>query len=56
MNKPQLLKKDEKGGTIHSYELTGGKTTYSRFLSCYMGNCVFFSQIELAEKHLKNLA
>ena len=41
MQKPQLLKIDSKGGTIHSYQISGGLTTYDRYLSCNKGRCEF---------------
>ena len=52
MNKPELLFTSRGGGTIHSYELTGGKTVYERFLACYEGSCVFYNCMEDAEKYL----
>ena len=33
---------------IHAYDLTGGKTTFERFLSCYEGNCVFYNTYDRA--------
>ena len=53
MQKPQLLKTDSKGGTIHSYQLTGGHTTFDRFLACNKGSCTFFSDFKQAEACLK---
>ena len=52
MNKPELLYTSRGGGTVHSYELTGGKTVYERFLACYMGSCRFFSDIDEAKKSI----
>jgi len=49
---PQLLLTTDKGGTVHSYPLTGGKTTFERYLSCYTGVCQFFNNIEEAKEHL----
>ena len=49
---PQLLLTTPKGGTVHSYPLTGGKTTFEKYLSCYTGVCQFFNNIEEAEEHL----
>ena len=55
MKKPQLLKTDSKGGTIHSYQLTGGLTTYDKFLACNKGSCTFFNDLKQAEACLKVL-
>ena len=52
MNKPELLFTSRGGGTVHSYELTGGKTVYERFLACYMGYCRFFNDIDEAKKSI----
>ena len=50
MNKPELLYTSPQGGTIHSYDLMGGKTTYERFLGCFLGSCVFYNTMEEAMK------
>ena len=55
MKKPQLLKTDSKGGTIHSYQLTGGLKTYDRYLACLKGSCQFFNTLELAETSLQKM-
>ena len=52
MRKPKLLQKTPQGATIHSYDLEGGKTTFSRFLACYKGSCAFYGTIEEAEDAL----
>ena len=49
MRKPTLLYTHQGGGTIHSYDLTGGKTVFERFLACYMGSCKFFDNIDDAK-------
>ncbi len=48
MQKPVLLKTDSKGGTIHSYQLTGGHTTYDRYLACNKGVCEFHTTVQQA--------
>ena len=53
--KPKLVLTTPKGGTIHTYPLTGGKTTFEKYLSCYTGNCEFFNNIEGAKKHLSEV-
>jgi len=55
MKKPQLLKTDANGGTIHSYQLTGGLTTYDRYLACNKGVCEFNNTLELAETCLEKM-
>ena len=55
MEQPTLLMTSEKGGTVHTYPLTGGKQTYYRYLSCYLGNCAFFSNKEDALNHLTDI-
>ena len=53
LNKPKLLHTSPVGATIHSYDLTGGKTTFNKFLGCYMGSCVFYNTMEEAKKAVK---
>jgi len=55
MNKPQLIKTTPEGGTIHSYQLTGGHTTFDRYLACYNGVCKFHPDLELAETSLQKM-
>tara|TARA_R100000008_G_scaffold26826_1_gene14735 strand:- start:518 stop:700 length:183 start_codon:yes stop_codon:yes gene_type:complete len=50
--KPELVLTTPKGGTIHTYPLTGGKKTFEKYLSCYIGHCEFFNNIEDATNHL----
>ena len=52
MNKPELLYTSRGGGTIHAYELTGGKTVFDRFLACYMGYCRFFDSMDDAKRSI----
>ena len=53
MTLPQLIFASPEGGTIHKYELIGGKRLFMRFISCYLGSCSFYENIEDAEKHLE---
>ena len=46
MKKPELILITPQGGTVHKYPLTGGKTTFERYLSCYTGSCKFFNDME----------
>ena len=48
MRKPELLHTSPLGATIHSYDLTGGKTTFHRFLNCYLGRCTFYNSFNEA--------
>ena len=48
MRKPKLLYTSPAGATIHRYDLEGGKTTFERYLGCYLGNCAFFNSLEEA--------
>jgi len=52
LDQPKLIQTTSSGGTIHSYQLTGGTTIFNRYLSCYLGTCSFFSDLESAQKHL----
>ena len=55
MKKPQLLKTNSNGGTIHSYQLTGGLHTYDKYLACNKGRCTFYNSMELAETGLRKM-
>ena len=51
---PQLVHATPQGGTIHKYELTGGKRSFQRYLGCYMGSCKFCNNLEEANEYLKD--
>ena len=53
MQKPELIHSTPRGGTIHRYDLPGGKNMFTRFLACHMGSCKFCNDMEEAEVHLK---
>ena len=55
MNKPQLIKTTPEGGTIHSYQLTGGLHTYERYLACNIGVCEFHNTLNMAETYLEKM-
>ena len=55
MKKPELLHTSEAGGTIHKFELEGGKRTHVRFLVSFIGSSKFCSDLEEAEAYLKTL-
>ena len=52
MNKPELLLTTRDGGTVHSYEIEGGKTTFQRYLGCYLGSCSFHNTLEEAKEKI----
>ncbi len=52
---PQLVRATPKGGTIHKYQLSGGKTEFMRFLGCYLGTCKFCNDIDEATKYLQSV-
>jgi len=51
---PELVFSSPDGGTIHRYELSGGKRVFLRFISCYLGNCRFYNNLEEASQYLEN--
>ena len=53
MQKPELIEMSPRGATIHSYEITGGQTTFQRFLGCYLGTCEFHNTLDEARESLK---
>ena len=53
MQKPELIEISPEGATIHSYDIEGGKTTFHRFLACYLGVCEFHNTLEEAKESLK---
>ena len=52
---PQLVRATPKGGTIHKYQLSGGKTEFMRFLGCYLGTCKFCNDIDEATQYLQSV-
>tara|TARA_Y100001970_G_scaffold283338_1_gene398207 strand:+ start:740 stop:919 length:180 start_codon:yes stop_codon:yes gene_type:complete len=52
---PQLVHSTPQGGTIHKYELSGGKREFLRFLGCYLGTCKFCNDIEEATDYLSKI-
>ena len=55
MLKPVLIKKMPNGATIHSYQITGGHTTFDRYLACYNGVCQFYPELKVAETSLQKM-
>ena len=52
--KPELILTTPSGGTVHTYPLTGGKRTFVRYLSCYVGSCKFCNDIEEATQYIES--
>ena len=52
---PQLVHATPKGGTIHRYELSGGKRQFMRYLGCYLGTCKFCNDMDEANQYLQSL-
>ncbi len=55
MGLPELIYAPVEGGTIHKYELSGGKRKFLRFIGCYLGQCDFHNNIDDAIDYIKNL-
>ena len=56
MSLPELIFCSPEGGTIHKYQLTGGKRKFLRFISCYLGSCKFHKSIDEASKFLEKVS
>ena len=56
MNKPELLHITPQGGTIHTYDIQGGSTTFHRFLACTEGDCQFFNTKKEATDHVYQIS
>ena len=52
---PELNYAPIDGGTIHRYEISGGKRKFLRFIGCYLGQCNFHKNIDDAIDYIKNL-
>ena len=48
MHKPKLMYTSPEGGTVHSYDIEGGKQSFHRFLACYLGSCEFYNTFDEA--------
>ncbi len=55
MLKPTLIKKMPDGATIHYYPISGGKTTFFKYLSCREGVCNFHNEYESAMSSLQKM-
>ena len=54
-NSPQLVKATPQGGTIHKYQLSGGKTSFMRYLGCYLGTCKFCNDMKEASEFVSSI-
>ena len=54
-NSPQLVKATPQGGTIHKYQLSGGKTSFMRYLGCYLGTCKFCNDMQEASEFVSSI-
>ena len=52
---PELIYAPIEGGTIHRYEIIGGKRKFLRFIGCYLGKCNFYKSIDDAIDYISNL-
>jgi hypothetical protein len=52
---PELIYAPIDGGTIHRYEISGGKRKFLRFIGCYLGQCNFHKNVDDAIDYIKNL-
>ena len=52
---PELIYAPLDGGTIHRYEISGGKRKFLRFIGCYLGQCNFHKNVDDAIDYIKNL-
>ncbi len=52
---PQLVKSTPQGGTIHKYQLSGGKTSFMRYLGCYLGTCKFCNDMHEASEFVSSI-
>ena len=52
---PELIYAPIEGGTIHRYEIIGGKRKFLRFIGCYLGKCNFYNSIDDAIDNIRSL-
>ena len=52
---PELIYAPIEGGTIHRYEIIGGKRKFLRFIGCYLGKCNFYKSIDDAIDNIRSL-
>jgi len=50
---PKLVHATPQGGTIHKYPLSGGKSSFQKYLGCYLGTCKFCNDLEEASAYLR---
>ena len=52
---PELIYAPIEGGTIHRYEIIGGKRKFLRFIGCYLGKCNFYKSIDDANDYIRSI-
>ena len=52
---PEFIYAPIDGGTIHRYEISGGKRKFLRFIGCYLGQCNFHKNIDDAIDYIKKM-
>ena len=52
---PQLVTATAQGGTIHKYHLSGGKSSFMRYLGCYLGTCKFCNDLDEAAEFVESI-
>ena len=52
---PQLVHMASNGGTVHKYQLSGGKRQFIRYIGCNHGSCMFFEDVDQASKYIQNV-
>ena len=55
MGLPELIYSPVEGGTIHKYEISGGKRKFLRFIGCYLCKCNFYKNVDEAIENIKNI-
>ncbi len=50
---PELVLSTPQGGTVHKYQLSGGKRSFLRYLVCYLGCCKFFNDLDEATEYVE---
>ena len=52
---PELIYAPIEGGTIHRYEIIGGKRKFLRFIGCHLGKCNFYKTMDDAIDYISNI-
>lgn len=52
---PELVLATPQGSTIHKYHLSGGKSSFMRYLGCYLGTCKFCNDLDEATEFVQSI-